>query len=404
MFVLADTEKLTQDGVISSAAANEIITRSRATMVTLSINMVLCFGILAATGGLIFWLANAISVALVGAMFLGGGLFVLARVPETYRMLGNAAALIGSGMLMGGAAAELLEKYEDSAGPVMLVGGAIVAIIAGRALWRGGLTARFVAGSIFLMGIAMHLFGIGHVLDRADITGWPFSAYFLYCAAVLVAAGWLTNVRFVTALAIAPFAQALDVATGYSSAVYMFFSPEPTLSILQMSLLIAAVFWFIKDQPERIARHGRTLVIIAFVVANLCALVGSLWGDVVGETLWGSGRPRYGAEYDDYDAFLAAKQAYLDSFALNISANVYSVLWAIALVAIIAWAAHRVNRGLFNAGVTFAGIHAYTQLFESFADEPLAWVIGGFAAIPLAWGMWRLNQKWVQTEQSRGQS
>jgi hypothetical protein len=43
--------------------------------------------------------------------------------------------------------------------------------------------------------------------------------------------------------------------------------------------------------------------------------------------------------------------------------------------------------------MTFGGIHAYTQAFETFYDEPLAYVIGGLAAIPLAWGLWRLNDQ-----------
>ena len=46
---------------------------------------------------------------------------------------------------------------------------------------------------------------------------------------------------------------------------------------------------------------------------------------------------------------------------------------------------------MYNAALTFAAIHAYTQFFESFWDQPLAYVIGGLTAIPLAWGMWRLN-------------
>ncbi len=54
------------------------------------------------------------------------------------------------------------------------------------------------------------------------------------------------------------------------------------------------------------------------------------------------------------------------------------------------------RRGLFNAGMTFAGIHGYTQMLESFSDEPLAYVIGGLAAIPLAFGLWRLNNVWFQ--------
>ena len=74
--------------------------------------------------------------------------------------------------------------------------------------------------------------------------------------------------------------------------------------------------------------------------------------------------------------------------------HVYSIIWAIALGALIIWSAFSNRRGLFNAGMTMAGIHAYTQMFETFYDEPLAYVIGGLVAIPLAFGLWRLNTIW----------
>jgi hypothetical protein len=165
--------------------------------------------------------------------------------------------------------------------------------------------------------------------------------------------------------------------------------PNRRFRSCRWALLIAAGLWIAARVPERTGRHALTLVMLAFVVANLCALVGSLWGDVVGETIWGP--PRWGAgQYTDYDAFLAARDAFRET-ALVIPAQAYAIGWAVALAALIGWAAHRNRRGLFNAAMTFAGIHAYTQLFESFGDEPLAWVIGGLAAIPLAWGMWQLN-------------
>jgi hypothetical protein len=389
MFVVADTDALVADGIIRVDAAEEMKRRGRGVMVTLAINMVLCFGILAATGGLIFWLADALSVAVVGGFFLFGGLFALAKAPEVYRMLGNAAALIGAGMLMGGAAIELVDKYEDIAGWIMMPGGALVAAIAGRAMLKGGLTARFVAGSILLMGVAMHLFGIGYLMEQAEISGFAKSLFFLYATAIIAGAGWVTDVRVVTALAIVPFAQALETGTAYFHAAYVFYSPEATLSILQMGALILALTWFVNKRSERTARHGRILTVMAFIVANLCALVGSLWGDYVGDEMWGPGSWYHSSGYGNSEDWQAARDALI-----HISEGTYTVLWAIALAAIIAWAAHKGNRGLFNTGVTFAGIHAYTQLFESFGDEPLAWVIGGFAAIPLAWGMWRLNQRW----------
>jgi hypothetical protein len=127
----------------------------------------------------------------------------------------------------------------------------------------------------------------------------------------------------------------------------------------------------------------------------MCALVGSLWGDVIGEHLWGPDFFDF-ADAGDNEAQWAAYRAARDAFydqATRISDDVYSILWAVALVAMIFWAAHRNIRGLFNTAMTFAAIHAYTQFFETFADEPLAYVIGGLAAIPLAWGLWRLNQR-----------
>ena len=45
MFVVADTDALVADGIIRVDAAEEMKRRGRGVMVTLAINMVLCFGI-----------------------------------------------------------------------------------------------------------------------------------------------------------------------------------------------------------------------------------------------------------------------------------------------------------------------------------------------------------------------
>ena len=72
------------------------------------------------------------------------------------------------------------------------------------------------------------------------------------------------------------------------------------------------------------------------------------------------------------------------------------MVWAALLAGMVLWAAIGNRRGLFNAAMTFAGIHAYTQMFETFHNEPLAYVVGGLAAIPLAFGLWRLNNAWFK--------
>ena len=388
MHTIADTKMLVEEGVITRSAARIIEARARNTMVALAINTLLCAGILAATFGLIFWLANAAAVAVTGVLMLAGGLLVLARGKDLYAMFGNAATLIGAGMLLGGAGFEFTDKYPDIAGWALTAGGMAVAAATAWAYRGRHLVNRFISGSVLLMALALHLTGLFHFVDHADLFGLPMSLLWLYSAAVIGLAGWFVDVRLVSALAILPFAQALDTGTHYSNAVYAFYSPETTLSILQMSVVIVAGLLIAKQSGDGTARHARIHVMMAFVVANLCALVGSLWGDVVGEQLWGPTFKR--AEYADYTAYMDAKEVFRMS-SIVINEHVYSVLWAIALAVTAFFAAHKNQRGLFNAAVTFGAIHAYTQMFETFHDEPLAYVIGGLAAIPLAWGMWRLN-------------
>lgn len=388
MQVIADTRKLVADGIITPEQALQMQSRSRDAMITLAINTILCFGILAATGGLIFWLANAAAVAVCGLLFLGVGVMILYRSGDEFGMFGNAAALIGAGMLLGGAGIELVENYPDMAGVVMILLGAVAAIPALIALRRS--RAQFVAGAIFLMGILLHLAGLWQLLYEAGITGAAMSAMYLYTAAALVLAGWLTDVRLITALAIVPFAQMLDTGTFYMHAMYAFYSPESTLSILQMALLMLACLWVSGATTDRTSRHSKMLGLMAFIVANLCALVGSLWGDVIGETVWGPGRYR-SSEWDGYSAYEAARDAFREN-AVEISEALYSIFWALALVGMVLFAVRHHRRGLLNTALTFGAIHAYTQLFESFGEEPAAWVVGGLAAIPVAWGLWRVNQ------------
>ncbi|MEM7489044.1 MAG: hypothetical protein AAF390_07960, partial [Pseudomonadota bacterium] len=97
----------------------------------LGVNSLLTGGIIAATLGLIFWLAAPVPVAIAGGLTLGGGLLTLRSGGETLRFFGNAAALIGAGLLLGGAGVELMDAHETIAGPVMLAIGVLVATIFG---------------------------------------------------------------------------------------------------------------------------------------------------------------------------------------------------------------------------------------------------------------------------------
>lgn len=392
MYYIAQTDQLVADGILDLSQAAEIQTRARAAMIALCVNTLLIAGILAATFGLVFLLASALSVAICGGLFLAAGLLILRYGADLYRMFGNASALIGAGMLISGTAIELASKVPDLAGLLLLL---IGAVLAGLFYWRfraGYARLRFAYGAVLVMAIAMHLFGVYLAAYTYDLSGWPMPLVHFYAFGVIAALGLTLDLRIITALAIVPFAQMLDTGTAYFSAAYVFYSPEPTLSILQMSALIGACLSVAHRAGPALVRQAGIMMVMAFIVANMCFLVGSIWGDVIGERLWG---PVYRDFTGDWTAYSDARDAFRAQ-AITISEGVYSVVWALLLAGLIVWAAMSNRRGMFNTAMTFAGIHAYTQMFETFYDEPLAYVVGGLAAIPLAFGLWRLNNAWFK--------
>ena len=391
MYYVAETESLIADGVITETQADEIKSRARGAMVVLFLNSLLIAGILAATFGLVFLLASAVSVAVCGGLFLLAGLLILRYLPPLYRMFGNASAMIGAGMLISGTGIELIDKQPDVAGLWLMVIGALISMLCICRFKAAAAHLRFAYGAVLLMGGALHVVGLYYGVSHAEISGWEMPFVHFYIFAVIAGCGLFLDIRFITALAIVPFAQMLDTGTYYFTATYVFYSPEPTISILQMTALIGVCLWAASRFGGAVARQMGVLAIMAFIVASLCFLVGSIWGDVVGETFWGPVR----ADFDDYTDYHAGRDAYRAS-AFTIHEHVYSVVWAVLLAGMILWAAIGNRRGLFNAGMTFAGIHAYTQMFETYHNEPLAYVVGGLAAIPLAFGLWRLNNAWFK--------
>ena len=141
------------------------------------------------------------AVAICGAVAVGIGLAILSHKVEHLRMFGNAATLIDAGMLVGGGTLELVDKYEAVAGPVLAVSGLVLWPVALQAFRRNVLGALVVVGSIAVMGLAVHLFGIGFAIERWSLAGLPVSLFYLYASAALVASGWVLDVRLVSALA-----------------------------------------------------------------------------------------------------------------------------------------------------------------------------------------------------------
>jgi hypothetical protein len=392
MTIVVNVDKLEQEGHINRDLANLMRDRAREAMIALVVNLLLSMGILAATGGLLLWLADAALVALAGLAFLLVGALVLVRFQSDLRFFGRAAVLIGAATLLGGAGFEFIDKLPDDAAILLALVGAIAAVGAAAAFWRWEGRERFVLGCVMLMGLGMHLFGLGYGLEDMQSHPALIRATLMYAAVLWAFAGWYLDLRFITALAILPFAEILGARTYYFFGGYAVSSPESTLTIVQMSLAVVFCVWWAGRVNQRHARHFMILALLAFVVANLAALIGSIVGDEVGLYVWGPRYEDFQSQDDAWARFRYAKEAFSET-AVIISERVYSVVWAIALAGLVLWAAVTSRRGLFNAGITFACIHGYTQLFETFYDEPLAYVVGGLFAIPLAWGARRLNQR-----------
>jgi len=68
-------------------------------------------------------------------MLIAGGTVLVAGA-TTFHMFANAAALIGAGLPIGGASAELLENHVEIAGLVMLIAGLAVTLVLAVAFRR----------------------------------------------------------------------------------------------------------------------------------------------------------------------------------------------------------------------------------------------------------------------------
>ncbi|MEK6216412.1 MAG: DUF2157 domain-containing protein, partial [Boseongicola sp.] len=198
---VVNTDTLVAEGVLNTEQANEIIRRSRETMLALVVNIVLTAGIIAASLGFVFWIADAAGVAALGLLFLVVGGVILARGHELYRMLGSAGALVGAGMLFSGAGIELVDKYPDIAGWALLLAGLATVGAFLDGFFRGPRPLRFVTGAIALMGLVLHLVGVIILFDVVSISNWVQSLHFLYAALAIAAFGTAINVRVVTAFA-----------------------------------------------------------------------------------------------------------------------------------------------------------------------------------------------------------
>ena len=345
MKLLVDVAKLEADGTITPQQAVQIRRAATADTGTLAINVIATIGAFAVVAGLLAMRPTSVQVAIIGlGLTLAGALIRKFRQTQI-GFLGSSLIVIGAALLA-----------------------------AGLILKCSGLAPR---ASSFLFTCPATPKWYGHMV------------LFLVASAWLLAVGALAQNGLLVVLSAFALAGALGSSTGYWHASYGLLMRESTVTIIVFGLLGAlASHLSMRALKEPYARLARLFAVMALLWVNFGFWVGSLWGDYPLEAWMAPDvmSPPYSKEA--WDALRAWKAK-----AFFISRDVYSIVWALALVAVGAWGAMHSRRGAVNMAATFGGIHFYTQWFERLRATPDIVIAAGVIAVAIAFALWRYNQR-----------
>lgn len=398
---LVDLDAAVADRLLDPSSAAELKRRAREEIVETAVNIALFLGVVMVIGGAVEWLKDRLALAFLGFALTVAGAVLLLRLGPRTKLVANATAAIGAALTMWALGDMLFEGQKQRVIPGLLLGAPAAAL--GFAIYRFAPRKLAVLGGwLLLLGAAAQVFGLLTTESQLRLAWLVLH----YVGALTIACGVFLNLRFVTGVALVPLAAALSSETFYGHAAYGLAIYESTLTLLQMSAIALFALAASRSLAERFARHARLIGQLAFIWINMAFWIGSLWGDVLGQHLWG---PRWDdfkhpapAPIDwiyDYEGFQKASEAFKEH-ALTISADVYTAAWAVVILAMGAWGAIAARRAVLNIALVFGAIHFYTQFFERFAREPLDFLITGVIAILAAWGLWHLNR--LMPRQSNG--
>lgn len=184
----------------------------------------------------------------------------------------------------------------------------------------------------------------------------------LLVTVILAMAAIIARSGLLAVLATLMLSASIGAKTGYFHASYFLVIQEPIITISLFFILSVSLFLLSKKLPahyERIAiASSRTGVFLV----NFGFWVGSLWGDLT------------------------------DSGEVIVSDTVFSVTWAIALIAAAIWAWRANRRWVLNVVSVFGGIHFYTQWFEILGATPVTVLIAGLLALGFAVALKSINK------------
>jgi len=275
----------------------------------------------------------------------------------------------------------------------ILIGFAVVSIAAGAvALVPTPITA-------VLLGLGLFAAGFGIVLNR--VRQWSvFGQICLVIGALMFAGGVISygegslaamlivtvalalaavasRSSMLVALAVLAASACLGARTGYSHASYSLAIFEPTLTVVLFSGLALVAYKLSYRLGADYERLALTAARTSILLVNFGFWIGSLWGDPL-MLLRG----------------MSSRNAY--SYFINdtvISANAFSIAWALVLIGAAVWAARANRRWLVNVVAAFGAIHFYTQWFERLGATPASVLLGGLVMLVIAFALWSFNRR-----------
>lgn len=260
--------------------------------------------------------------------------------------------LIGFGVIaVSGAALALVPAATTAIGIGMVI------LVAGLAILRSGWEQwKVLANICILVGALMAGGGI--------VTEFKGSiASILTVTAIFSAAAIFARSALLAVLATLMLSASIGARTGYFHASYFLVIQEPTSTIVLFSLLSIGFYQLSKKLSSEYERIALASARAGVFLVNFGFWVGSLWGERS------------------------------DSREVLISDDVFSVLWAVALVATAIWSWKRNRRWVLNTVATFGGIHFYTQWFENLGATPGTVLVAGLLALAFAVGLRGVNSK-----------
>jgi iron complex transport system permease protein len=266
-----------------------------------------------------------------------------------------------------------------SAGAVALVPSPMTALVLGLVVFAIGLAFTFkrderwslLAQICLVVGALMFCGGVLALGDGA------LGAMLIVTAALAVAA-IVARSGLLMAAAVLALGACLGAKAGYWHATYALAIYEPAMTIVLFSALGLATYVVSKRLPAEYERLALVAARTSVFMVNFGFWIGSLWGDNF----------RLIRSLVHSDPSILTSGAGPDV----ISPLMFSVGWAIVLLAAAVWGMRANRRWVVNVAAVFGAIHLYTQWFDSLGPGPLAFIVGGLLMLAFAYGLWALNR------------